>query len=115
MATIKIDVRGGEVTCGASGGHVRVPHGTRITWTSQGDAKKFELEFFQLGLESAEAGQALEHWPFEEAQSDESWPTNNFVGTLKRLATTEGHAPVYKYNVKVGKLLLDPIIIIDKK
>jgi hypothetical protein len=114
MATIKIDVRDGEVTCGASGGHVRLPHGTQITWTSHGNDKKFELEFFQLGLESASADHELVHWPFEELQSARTWPTNTFVGTLKKLGAA-GHAPVYKYNVKVGDLLLDPIIIIDKK
>ena len=113
MATIQIDVRNGTVTCGASGGHVRVPHGTRITWASQGADKKFELEFFQLGLESADAAQALVHWPFEESQDSHPGPTNSFVGTLKKIGK-EGHAPVYKYNVRVGDLLLDPIIIIDK-
>jgi hypothetical protein len=114
MASIKIDVRRGVVTCGASGGHLRAPHGTQITWTSQGEDKKFELEFLQLGLESAGAAHELVHWPFEEPQSTRTWPTNTFVGTLKKLGT-EDHAPVYKYNVRVGDLLLDPIIIIDKK
>jgi hypothetical protein len=113
MMTIQIDVRSGAVTCGASGGHVRVPHGTQITWTSKGADKKFELEFFQLGLESADAAPALVHWPFEEPMSSKSGPTNTFVGTLKKIGSG-GHAPVYKYNVRVGGLLLDPIIIIDK-
>jgi hypothetical protein len=113
MTTIQIDVRNGTVTCGASGGHVRVPHGSQITWTSKGADKKFELEFFQLGLESADATRELVHWPFEEPQGSKSGPTNTFVGTLKKIGN-EGHAPVYKYNVRVGDLLLDPIIIIDK-
>jgi hypothetical protein len=112
MPTIKIDVQNGTITCGTSGGHVRVPHGTQITWTSKGADKKFELEFFQLGLESPGAAGPLVHWPFEEPMGT-SGPTNTFVGTLKKIAK-EGHAPVYKYNVRVGDLLLDPIIIIDK-
>jgi hypothetical protein len=29
-------------------------------------------------------------------------------------APAAGHAPVYKYNVRVGDLLLDPIIIVDR-
>ena len=111
MATIQIDVRNGTVTCGETGGHVRVPHGTQITWTSKGEDKKFELEFFQLQLESG-AVRELVHWPFEEPRGKSS-PTNSFVGTLKKIGK-EGHAPVYKYNVRVGDLLLDPIIIIDK-
>jgi hypothetical protein len=112
MATIQIDVQNGTVTCGASGGHVRVPHGTQITWTSKGEDKKFELEFFQLQLES-DAVRELVHWPFEEPQSSKSGRTNTFVGTLKKIGAG-GHAPVYKYNVRVGDLLLDPIIIIQK-
>jgi len=113
MTTIQIDVQNGTVTCGASGGHVRLPHGTQITWTSKGADKKFELEFSQLGLESAGAPRELVHWPFEEPMSSRSGPTNIFVGTLKKIGSG-GHAPVYKYNVRVGDLLLDPIIIIDK-
>jgi hypothetical protein len=112
MTTIQIDVQNGTVTCGASGGHVRVPHGTQITWTSKGADKKFQLEFVQLGLESADAARELVHWPFEEPMGKPS-PTNSFVGTLKKIGQ-EGHAPVYKYSVRVGNLLLDPIIIIDK-
>jgi hypothetical protein len=112
MATIQIDVQNGTVTCGASGGHVRVPHGTQITWTSKGADKKFELEFFELRLESADAARELVHWPFEEPRGKSS-PTNSFVGTVKKIGE-DGHAPVYKYNVRVGDLLLDPIIIIQK-
>ncbi len=111
MTTIKIDVRHGQITCGANGGHVRVPHGSVITWKSTGEDKKFELEFSQLGTESADAGTELEHWPFQEPQP--AWPTNTFVGTLRELGAGES-PPVYKYNVKVGDLLLDPIVIIDR-
>ena len=114
MTTIQIDVRNGKVTCGANGGHIRVPHGTAITWTSQGADKKFELEFFQLGLETTGAARELEHWPFAEPASGKPGPTNTFVGTLKKLAPGDP-APVYKYNVRVGELLLDPIIIFDKQ
>ena len=111
MITIKIDVRDGRITCGTSGGHIRVPHESVITWKSTGEDKKFELEFFQLGTETAEADAELEHWPFQEARP--SGPTNTFVGTLKKLAANDW-APVYKYNVKVGDLLLDPIVIVDR-
>ena len=56
----------------------------------------------------------LEHWPFEEPAGTKPGPTNTFAGTLKKLAP-EDHAPVDKCNVRVGELLLDPIIILDKK
>jgi hypothetical protein len=111
MTTINIDVRNGKVTCGTNGGHVRVPHGSVITWKSVGDDKKFELEFMQLGTEAADAGSDLEHWPFQEPPPRA--PTNSFTGTLKTLAANDW-APVYKYNVKVGKLILDPIVIVDR-
>ena len=111
MITIKIDVRDGRITCGTSGGHIRVPHESVITWKSTGEDKKFELEFFQLGTETADAAGELEHWPFQETRP--SGPTNTFVGTLKKLAANDW-APVYKYTVKVGNLVLDPIIIVDR-
>ncbi len=113
MTTIHIDVKDGKVTCGTNGGHIRVPHGTAITWTSTGADKKFQLEFVQLGVEAAGAAQELEHWPFDDPSGPQSGATNSFKGTLKKL-TAAGRAPVYKYNVRVGDLLLDPIIIVDR-
>lgn len=113
MTTIQIDVVGGKVTCGKSGGHVRAPHGTAITWTSNGPDKKFELEFEQLGMEAVGSSQLLQHWPFSEPATPPTKPTNSFTGTLRKLAS-EGVVPVYKYNVKVGDLVLDPIIIVDR-
>lgn len=111
MTTIKINVRDGQVTCGSNGGHVRVRHGSVVTWKSTGKDKKFELEFFQLGVEAGSAAAELDHWPFKEKRP--AAPTNTFVGTLKKLAPNEA-APVYKYYVKVGKLVLDPIVIVDR-
>jgi hypothetical protein len=111
MTTVKVGVRNGKVTCGANGGHVRAPHGTVITWKSRGKDKKFVLEFERLGVESAHAGAKLDHWPFQEAPPP--GPTNTFAGTLKRLAGSDS-APVYKYSVKVGKRVLDPIVIVDR-
>jgi hypothetical protein len=113
MKTIHIDVKEGKVTCGTNGGHIRVPHGTAITWTSTGTDQKFELEFEQLGFEAGGAAGELEHWPFDDPSGPQSGPANTFKGTLKRLAS-EAHTPVYKYNVRVGDLLLDPIIIVDR-
>jgi hypothetical protein len=113
MTTIQIDVLNGKVICGKSGGHLRVPHGTAITWTSNGSDKKFELEFFQLGVEAADSSQELQHWPFEEPAGRTSKPANSFTGTLRKLEPGSA-VPVYKYNVKVGDLVLDPIIIVDR-
>ena len=113
MTTIQIDVLNGKVTCGKSGGHIRVPHGTAITWTSNGSDKKFELEFVQLGVEAADSSQELQHWPFAEPAALPAKPMNSFTGTLRKLGPA-GAVPVYKYNVKVGDLVLDPIIIVDR-
>ncbi len=53
MTTIHIDVKNDKITCGKNGGHIRVPHGTAITWTpSEGTGRKFVLEFSQLGVET---------------------------------------------------------------
>ena len=114
MTTIKIDVQNGKVTCGKNGGHIRVPHGTAIKWTSEGTGKKFVLEFSQLGVETAATARDLEDWPFETPEGPVSEAKDTFEGTLKKLPQAAGHVPVYKYNVRVGDLLLDPIIIIDK-
>jgi hypothetical protein len=111
MTTIHIDVKDGKVTCGANGGHIRVPHGTVITWTSTGADKKFELEFAQLGVEGT--ARKLVHWPFDDPSAPGPGPTNTFKGTLRKLASAD-HTPIYKYNVRVGDLLLDPIIIVDR-
>lgn len=111
MTTLKVDVRDGKVTCGAKGGHVRAHHGTVITWKSTGEDKKFVLEFEQMGIETADASAKLDHWPFLEVPPSE--PTNTFAGTVKKLAANDW-APVYKYTIKVGKLVLDPIIIVDR-
>ena len=113
MTTIHIDVKDSKVTCGTNGGHIRVPHGTVITWTSTGADKKFVLEFAQLGVEPTAAGRKLDHWPFDDPSGPQSEPGNTFKGTLKKL-TSDAHTPVYKYNVRVGDLLLDPIIIVDR-
>jgi hypothetical protein len=113
MTTIQIDVKNGEVTCGSNGGHLRVPHGTVINWTSTGADKKFVLKFEQIGFEAGGAAGDLEHWPFVDPSGPQSEPKNTFKGTLRKLAS-EGHTPVYKYSVRVGDLLLDPIIIVDR-
>ena len=112
MTTIQIDVKDGKVVCGAKGGHLRVPHGTEITWTSKDKDQKFELEFFRLDLEVA--GSAHDHWPFEKPPAPVPGAQHTFTGTLKAVPTTAGRAPAYKYNVRVAELLLDPIIIVDR-
>jgi len=111
MTTISIGVRGGKITCGAKGGHVRAHHGSVITWKSRGEDKKFVLNFEQLRVETAKTSAKLDHWPFLEPRP--SKPTNTFTGTLKKLAANDW-APVYKYSIKVGKLVLDPIVIVDR-
>jgi hypothetical protein len=114
MTTIHIDVKNDKITCGKNGGHIRVPHGTAIKWTSEGTGRKFVLEFSQLGVETAATARDLEDWPFETPAGPVSEAKETFEGTLKKLPEAAGHVPVYKYNVRVEDLLLDPIIIVDR-
>jgi hypothetical protein len=111
MTTINIDVRDETVTCGTNGGHVRLQQGNAITWRSTGNDKKFELQFSRLGFETEDLATDPVHWPFNEAPP--TAPTNSFTGTLRSLAPQDS-APAYKYNVKVGTLILDPIVIVDR-
>jgi hypothetical protein len=96
-----IEIRNGMILCTPRDGHVRAPHRTQLEWVSSGE--EFTLSFMLLGGRSA--------WPFQEPQPAVFNPTHNFRGTLLEVT---GEPPAYKYTVRVGGKLLDPIIIVDK-
>jgi hypothetical protein len=100
MAPIKIQIRNGTILCTPADGHVRARQGTALEWVSKDE--EFTLSFTLLGGGSA--------WPFNEPQKG-AFPTKHFRGMLKDV---DGDAPAYKYTVRMGSKLLDPIIIVDK-
>jgi hypothetical protein len=100
LTTIEIN-NNGNIQCTPDDGHVRAPQGTQLEWVSNVD---FTLSFTQLGGGGT--------WPFEGRQPAEFEPTKHFKGTLA--ASDTYPPPAYKYTVRVGSKVLDPIIIVDK-
>ncbi len=96
-----IEIRKGMILCTPRDGHVRARQRTPLEWVSEGE--EFTLSFMLLGGRSA--------WPFEEPQPAVFHPTHSFLGTLLQVS---GEPPAYKYTVRVGGKLLDPIIIVDR-
>ena len=96
-----IEIRKGMILCTPRDGHVRAPQLTQLEWVSTDE--EFTLLFMLLGGRSA--------WPFKEPQPAVFNPTRSFRGTLLEVA---GEPPAYKYTVRVGGKLLDPIIIVDR-
>jgi hypothetical protein len=109
---IDIDVKNNTVIVGQNGGNVRGKSSDRFVWNSA--SSQFKLRFHPLGVEGAPAILELPDWPFDEEQpaSGIVGPTKKFVGTL-----SDRNAPggAYKYSISVGNLIVDPIIIVDKK
>lgn len=100
MAPINIQIRNGTILCTPNDGHARARQRTALEWVSKDE--EFTLSFALLGGGSA--------WPFNEPEQG-AFPSKHFKGTLKGVS---GDAPAYKYTVRVGGKLLDPIIIVDK-
>jgi len=97
-----IQIRKGMILCTPRDGHVRAPQRTQLEWVSEDE--EFTLSFMLLGGRSA--------WPFTEPQPSVFDPTHSFRGTL--LGVTAAEPPAYKYTVRIGGKLLDPIIIVDR-
>jgi len=118
MATIPIDISvlNNTLIVGANGGSARGLPGTKIVWRAASQEVTFTLEFFQLATEAAERKpinvQLLKRWPFDEREPAGGvvGPTKQFTGTLSKGAENTQ----FKYDVTVGSLRLDPIIIVDK-
>jgi hypothetical protein len=104
MATFRtnIQITNGMIVCTPRDGHVRAAQLSVLEWASQDE--EFTLSFVRLGGASA--------WPFKEPQPAVFPPTKYFKGTLQ--AVTADPPPAYKYTVRIGSKLLDPIIIVDK-
>ena len=98
-----IEIRKGMILCRPRDGHVRARQLAELEWLS--DDEEFTLSFMLLGGRSA--------WPFREPQPATFDPTHAFRGTLLEVTPT-AEPPAYKYTVRIGGKLLDPIIIVDR-
>ena len=71
--------------------------------------------FLSWGYNGGHDHRDLEDWPLGAPEGPVSEAKETFEGTLKKLLPeAAGQVPVLKYNVRVGDLLLDPIIIVDR-
>jgi hypothetical protein len=104
MATYhtNIQITNGMIVCTPKDGHLRARQESVLEWASKDE--EFTLSFVRLGGASA--------WPFKEPQPATFPPSTYFKGTLS--VVNEDPPPAYKYTVRIGSKLLDPIIIVDK-
>ena len=98
--TVTLRVVEGTLFAAPNDGHLRARQKSVLRWRCE---QPFTLEFNALG-------EGFELWPFVE--SPPSGPKTEFTLTLKPLAP-HAKAPYYKYTVKAGRKVLDPIIIVD--
>ncbi len=112
---ITVDVRNNTIICGSNGGNVSSYTDDRIIWLSGDSRLKWTLQFFPLGLENDKATPLpdLPVWPFTEREPAGGIvpATSEFAGTLRKFTAPGG----FKYTITIGNLVLDPIIIVDKK
>lgn len=101
LPPIKIHVNEGTIYCTPNGGALRARQNTKVRWEC---AHPFTLTFTQLGGTEEPWG------PFTSHLSG----AQHVVDTPTQSVPQGAQAPFYKYTVRVGKLMLDPIIIVDK-
>jgi hypothetical protein len=100
--TIKIHVQEGTIYCTPNGGALRAGANTKLSWEC--DDHAFTLTFDQLGGAEAKWG------PLHSALVGKK----QVINTVSPRVTAGEEPPFYEYTVRVGNLVLDPIIIVDK-
>ena len=130
---VDIQVENNTIVVGTNGGNVIGAPGDKVIWRAAAGSPPFSLAFFQLSAEpsvklgaraSARARAAaakghidvaaLPRWPFVEPPEPPGGivpPTRFFVGTL---SGNFEPPTAFKYNITVGNLQLDPIVIVDR-
>jgi len=100
---ISIEITNGVISCGGSGGSLVAGNNDTIRWHSDAD---FVLAFTNLRDHTAA-------WPFAPPRPE--FPTRDFTATVAIGPHVDPiNKPVYyKYTITVGKLSLDPIVIVD--
>jgi hypothetical protein len=96
-------VESGTIWCTPNGGALRANENTKVHWESD-ERHPFTLTFEQLG------GFEVAWGPLKSALVGHK----QVVNAVTPRAPEGEQPPFYEYTVRVGKLILDPIIIIDK-
>ena len=97
-----INVAQGTIWCTPNGGALRAPQNTLVRWECP---YPFTISFTQLGGSDAPWGELSSHPEAGDIQAIEVKP---------RQVPPGAQPPFYEYTVRVGRLTLDPIIIVDK-
>ena len=130
---VDIAVENNTIIVGTNGGNITGAPGDKIIWRATAGTPPFSLQFFQLAAEPAvklgarasaraRAAAAKGHtdvaalatWPFVEPPEPPGGivpPTRFFCGTL---SGNFEPPTAFKYNITVGNLQLDPIVIVDR-
>jgi hypothetical protein len=131
---LDIAVENNTIIVGTNGGNVTGAPGDKIIWRVANGTPDFQLAFFQLAAEPAvkvgarasartRAAAAKGHidvatlprWPFvdpPEPPGGITAPVRHFCGTLR--GNFEQPPTSFKYQIIIGNLMLDPIIIVDE-
>jgi hypothetical protein len=110
--TIEVKVVSGAIKCGKYGGNLKVKakkaddSPLKITWTNvDNPQQQFRLQFRERW------GSQVGFWPFMETEPAEGL-TAQAVSHTFTFANNDNEC---KYSVIVGSLVLDPIIIVEKR
>lgn len=129
---IDIKIDNNTIIAGTNGGNVTGAPGDKVIWRADPGTPPFSLSFFQqaaepaakLGVRASARARAtaakghidvaaLPRWPFVEPEPPEGItpPSRFFCGTL---SGNFEPPTAFKYNITVGNLQLDPIVIVDR-
>jgi hypothetical protein len=99
---VQVNVGPGTIWCTPNGGALRVAPRTLVSWSCN---HPFSISFQQLGGVNA---------PLPTLESQGPSDSNQSVQLKPPPVPEAVQAPYYEYTVRVGGLVIDPIIIVDK-
>ena len=102
VQVVQINVGQGTLWCTPNAGALRVPPRSLVTWTCN---HPFSITVQQLGGA---------HAPLPTLESQGAADSNQTVQLKPSPVADADQPPYYEYTVRVGNLVVDPIIIVDK-